>query len=53
MVVVGRTSQSTNNEGIVQNVSINVTGLHALKPRGGSPEAIEFTVEDDEDWFFS
>jgi len=53
VVVVGRTSQSTDSEGVLQNVSINVTGLHALKPRGGSPEAIEFTEEEDEDWFFS
>lgn len=53
VVVVGRTSQSSDIEGILQNVTINVTGIHALKSRGGSPEAIEFTEEEETDWFFS
>jgi hypothetical protein len=53
VVVVGRTSQSSDNEGVLQNVTINVTGIHALKSRGGSPEAIEFTEEEETDWFFS
>ena len=53
VVVVGRTSQGTDNEGNMQNVTINVTGIHVLKSRGGSPEAIEFTEEEETDWFFS
>ncbi len=53
VIVVGRTSQSRDNEGNLQNVSINVTGLYALKVRGGSPENIDFVEEDDTDWFFS
>ena len=53
VVVVGRTSQGTDNEGNMQNVTINVTGIHVLKSRGGSPEAIEFTKEEETDWFFS
>ena len=53
VIVVGRTSQSRDDEGNLQNVSINVTGLYVLKSRGGSPETIEFVEEDDTDWFFS
>ena len=53
VIIVGRTSQSRDNEGNLQNVSINVTGLHVLKSRGGSPDTIEFVEEDDTDWFFS
>ena len=53
VVVVGRTSQSTDMEGNLQNVTINVTGLHVLKSRGGSPDAIEFNEEEETDWFFT
>lgn len=53
VIVVGRTSQPRDTDGNMQNVSINVTGLHVLKARGGSPETIDFVEEDDTDWFFT
>ena len=53
VIVVGRTSQGTDSEGNIQSVTINVTGIHVLKARGGNPDKIEFTEEEDEDWFFS
>ena len=53
VIVVGRTSQGSDSEGNIQSVTINVTGIHVLKARGGNPDKIEFTEEEDEDWFFS
>ena len=54
VIVVGRTSQSRDNDGNVQPVTINVTGLYLTKQRGGSPQQIDFVdEEDDTDWFFS
>ena len=53
MIVVGRTSQGSDSEGNIQSVTINVTGIHVLKARGGNPDKIEFTEEEETDWFFS
>lgn len=51
VLVVGRTSQGTDQEGNIRPVSINVTGLHIINSRGGSAEEVEF-VDESEDWFF-
>jgi len=55
VIVVGRTSQSRDMDGNLQPVTINVTGLHVTKRRGGSPQQIDFVEEEDDntDWFFS
>ena len=53
VIIVGRTSQSTDDTGELQPPSINVNGIFVMKARGGSPETIEFVEEDaDGDWFF-
>jgi hypothetical protein len=51
VVVVGRTSQGTDEEGNLRPVTINVSGLLVQKARGGSPDDIEQNEEESE-WFF-
>tara|TARA_R100000988_G_scaffold103828_1_gene85857 strand:+ start:6003 stop:7262 length:1260 start_codon:yes stop_codon:yes gene_type:complete len=51
VVVVGRTSQGTDDDGNLRPVTINVSGLLVQKARGGSPDDIEQTDEESE-WFF-
>jgi hypothetical protein len=50
VVVVGRTSQGTDDDGNLRPVTINVSGLLVLKARGGSPDDIEQNEESE--WFF-
>tara|TARA_R110000744_G_scaffold97818_5_gene189004 strand:+ start:1989 stop:3227 length:1239 start_codon:yes stop_codon:yes gene_type:complete len=52
VIIVGRTSQSTDDNGELQPPSINVNGIYVIKARGGSPDAIEFVEEDEDNWFF-
>tara|TARA_R100001591_G_C4347058_1_gene182205 strand:+ start:769 stop:1986 length:1218 start_codon:yes stop_codon:yes gene_type:complete len=49
VIVVGRTSQGTDDEGNLRPVSINVTGMYVIDKRGG-PTA-ETPVEDNVGWF--
>ena len=51
VVVVGRTAQSTDDDGELQPVTINVSGLLVLKARGGAPDDIDHNEEESE-WFF-
>lgn len=51
VIVVGRTSQGTDQEGNMRPSSINATGLYVINSRGGSPEQVDY-VEESEDWFF-
>ena len=51
ILVVGRTSQGTDQDGNIRPVSINATGLYVINSRGGSAEEVDF-VEESEDWFF-
>ena len=51
IIVVGRTSQGTDEMGNLQPVTINVTGLLPLSVRGESPEDIVTIEEDDSEWF--
>tara|TARA_B100000131_G_scaffold261467_1_gene257612 strand:- start:1082 stop:2329 length:1248 start_codon:yes stop_codon:yes gene_type:complete len=51
VVVVGRTAQSTDENGELQPVTINVSGLLTLKARGGAPDDIDHNEEESE-WFF-
>ena len=50
MVVVGRTSQGTDEDGNLRPISINVTGILVTKARGGSPEEITHIDENDDDF---
>ena len=49
VIVVGRTSQGTDESGNLRPVSINVTGLCVLDKRGGPPTG-EAPVEDNANW---
>lgn len=49
VIIVGRTSQGTDNEGNLRPVSINVTGLHVIDKRGGPPSG-DAPVEDNANW---
>ena len=49
VIIVGRTSQGTDNEGNLRQVSINVTGLYVIDKRGGPP-AGDAPVEDNTNW---
>jgi len=49
VIVVGRTSQGTDDEGNVRPVSINVSGLYVIDKRGG-PSTTDAPVEDNTDW---
>ena len=49
VIIVGRTSQGTDNEGNLRPVSINVTGLHVIDKRGGPPSG-EAPIEDNANW---
>ena len=49
VIVVGRTSQGTDNDGNIRPVSINVSGLYVIDRRGG-PSSEETPVEDNTDW---
>ena len=51
VVVVGRTSQGTDENGNPRQVSINTVGLLVTSARGSSPDATLDTAEDDE-WIF-
>ena len=50
VIVVGRTSQGTDEDGNLRQVSLNVTGLHAVEKRGGIDETVE-VKEDNLGWF--
>lgn len=50
VVVVGRTSQGTDEDGNLRPISINVTGILVTKARGGSPEEITHIDENDDDF---
>jgi len=50
VVVVGRTSQGTDDDGNLRPVSLNVNGILVTKARGGSPDEITH-IEDDSDGF--
>tara|TARA_R110002020_G_scaffold395933_1_gene605951 strand:- start:420 stop:1646 length:1227 start_codon:yes stop_codon:yes gene_type:complete len=50
VVVVGRTSQGTDEDGNLRPVSLNVNGILVTKARGGSPDEITH-IEDDSDGF--
>lgn len=50
VVVVGRTSQGTDDEGNLRPISLNVNGILVTKARGGSPDEITH-IEDDSDGF--
>ena len=50
VVVVGRTSQGTDEDGNLRPISINVTGILVTKARGGSPEEITNIDENDDDF---
>ncbi len=52
VIVVGRTSQGTNDEGALKPVTINVSGIYVISARGGSPELIEHVESEETDWFF-
>tara|TARA_B100001939_G_scaffold116957_2_gene101409 strand:- start:803 stop:2092 length:1290 start_codon:yes stop_codon:yes gene_type:complete len=52
VIIVGRTSQSTDDMGNLQSPTINVNGIFVLDARGGSPEKIDFVEEETSDWFF-
>ena len=51
VVVVGRTSQRTDDEGALESCTINVTGLLVTDNRGKSMDTVEIPVEEDTDWF--
>ena len=50
IVVVGRTSQGTDDEGNLRPISLNVNGIYVTKARGGSPDEITH-IDDDDDGF--
>ena len=50
VVVVGRTSQRTDEDGVLESSTINVEGLLVTTRRGKSVET-EIPVEEDTDWF--
>ena len=50
IIVVGRTSQRTNDDGSLDGTTINVSGLFVTSKRGKVIE-VEMPLEDDTDWF--
>ena len=50
VVVVGRTSQRTDDDGVLESSTINVEGILVTVRRGKSVET-EIPVEEDTDWF--
>lgn len=50
VIVVGRTSQRTNDDGSLDGTTLNVSGLFVTSKRGKVVE-VEIPVEDDTDWF--
>ena len=48
-IIVGRTSQGTDENGNLRPVSINVTGLYVIDRRGGPSTAA--AIEDNVGWF--
>jgi len=50
IIVVGRTSQRTDDDGALESSTINVTGILVTVRRGKSVET-EIPVEEDTDWF--
>jgi len=51
IIVVGRTSQGTDDAGNTLPVTINVTGILPVNVRGESPEDIVNIEEDESEWF--
>jgi len=50
VIVVGRTSQSRDENGNLNSATINVSGLYAIEKRG-TAEPVAISVEDNTDWF--
>jgi len=50
VIVVGRTSQSRDENGNLNSATINVSGLYAMEKRG-TAEPVAISVEDNTDWF--
>lgn len=50
VIVCGRTSQGTDKDGALRNVSINVLGIYVID-RHGSAEVNTVVVEDNGEWF--
>jgi len=50
VIVVGRTSQRTNEDGSLDSTTLNVSGLYVTSKRGKVVE-VEIPLEDDTDWF--
>lgn len=50
IIVVGRTSQRTNDDGSLDGATLNVSGLFVTSKRGKVVEA-EIPLEEDTDWF--
>ena len=50
VAVIGRTSQSRDENGNLNSATINVSGIYAIDKRG-SAEPVTISVEDNTDWF--
>ena len=51
VLIVGRTSQGTDENGMLRPVSINVSGLYVLERRGSVSFDVPQDIEEDTDWF--
>ena len=51
VLLVGRTSQGTDENGMLRPVSINVSGLYVLERRGSVSFDVPQDIEEDTDWF--
>tara|TARA_R110002167_G_scaffold65864_5_gene186381 strand:+ start:1103 stop:2332 length:1230 start_codon:yes stop_codon:yes gene_type:complete len=51
VIISGRTSQGTDADGVLRNVSVNVLGLYVVDRHGSAGEVYVEPVEDNGDWW--